>query len=154
MTAPPMRRAALLLRQSQAQGRHGEVLFSERNVRETSGLAGGIPSRYFLFLTNSYHRPPQAASEKPAEQPVAATGVSHCPEMGKRALTLGPKKPRCPRPALFQSYQPGQKPTTAYSSPKATRRKPVPFTLQHGWGRGQGDTSGHLSRAHSTGNRK
>lgn len=64
-----------------------------------------MPTRYFLFLTNCYHQPPQAASEKHAEPMVAAVGVSHSPvRRGKLLRTPGPKEaPRYPQPALPQS---------------------------------------------------
>lgn len=48
-----------------------------------------MATRYFLFLTNCYHQPPQAASGKRTEPVVATVGVSHSPRRGKLPRARG-----------------------------------------------------------------
>lgn len=87
-----------------------------------------MATRYFLFLTNCYHQPPQAASGKRTEPVVATVGVSHSPRRGKLPRARGGPtvSSACPatklKPARTQtqngllSTQPTHRKTSAFYS--------------------------------------
>lgn len=97
-----------------------------------------MATRYFLFLTNCYHQPPQAASGKRTEPVVATVGVSHSPRRGKLPRARGGPTVSSAGPATKLKPARTQTQNGLLSPPNPLTEKPVPFTLQYGWGAGAG----------------
>lgn len=71
---PPQRRAPLTDRKCSSVAGAAPKAATQGQQKHLSGVAGEMATRYFLFLISHYPRPPQVASEKPAEPPTPPGG--------------------------------------------------------------------------------